>query len=169
MAFDWTKVGRAVADSAPILGSLLGGPAGGAAGALIASTLGTASDPEAVLERIKQDPDTLLKMKQLESDERKYLLEMQTQTLQLELADVQSARQAHAGHWMPAAITIVLGMMAMAIMYALVYMPIPDTNRDLAINYGGQILGLLTAAVTYWIGTSRSSANKDQALAEKSK
>lgn len=164
MAFDWEKVGRAIADVAPIAGGLLGGPAGGAVGSLIASTLGTAADPEAVMAKIQADPAVLMQIKQLESDERKHLLEMQTKTLQLELADVQSARNSHVGHWMPAAITIVLGMMAMAIMYALVYMPVPDNNRDLAINYGGQILGLLTAAVTYWIGTSRSSANKDAAL-----
>lgn len=161
---NWEKVGRAVADTAPILGGLLGTPAGAAAGALIAATLGTSADPDAVMQKLQADPAVLVQIKQLESDERKHLLEMQNQTLQLELADTQSARNSHAGHWMPAAITIVLGAMAMAIMYALVYMPVPETNRDLAINYGGQILGLLTAAVTYWIGTSRSSANKDAAL-----
>lgn len=164
MAFNWEKVGRAIADAAPIAGALLGGPAGPAVGALIASTLGTAADPEAVMAKIQADPAVLLQIKHMESDERKHLLDTQAKTLQLELADVQSARAAHANHWMPAAITIVLGIMAMAIMYALVYMPVPDNNRDLAINYGGQILGLLTAAVTYWIGTSRSSANKDAAL-----
>lgn len=161
---NWEKVGRAIADSAPILGGLLGGPAGGAAGALIASTLGTAADPEAVLAKIQNDPAVLIQIKQIEADERESIRAWQTETLKAELADVQSARQTHANHWMPSAITIVLGVMAMLIMYSLVYLPIPDNNRDLAINYGGQILGLLTAAVTYWIGTSRSSANKDAAL-----
>ena len=161
---NWEKVGRAIADSAPILGGLLGGPTGGAAGALIASTLGTAADPEAVLAKIQNDPAVLLQIKQIEANERDSIRAWQTETLKAELQDVQSARQTHANHWMPSAITIVLGVMAMLIMYSLVYLPIPDNNRDLAINYGGQILGLLTAAVTYWIGTSRSSANKDAAL-----
>jgi len=123
MAFDWSKLGRAVADSAPILGGLLGGPAGGAAGALIASTLGTASNPEAVLEKLKQDPSVMLQIKQLEADERESIRAWQTETLKAELNDVQSARQTHASHWMPSAITIVLGIMAMLIMYSRAYLP----------------------------------------------
>jgi len=161
---DWSKVGKAVADAAPLLGGLLGGPAGSAAGALIASTLGTASDPDAVLKRIQQDPEIMLKIKQLEQDERDSLRNWQTLTLQAELADVQSARQAHAGHWMPSAITVCLAIMACAMAAALIYLPIPATNRDLAINYAGQIFGLFGGAVAYWIGTSRSSRDKDQLL-----
>jgi len=161
---DWSKVGKALADSAPVIGSLLGGPVGGAAGALIASTLGTANDPAAVLARIQSDPDTLLKIKQLEQDERDSLRNWQTLTLQAELADLQSARQAHAGHWMPSAITVCLAIMACAMASALIYLPIPETNRDLAINYAGQIFGLFGGAVAYWIGTSRSSRDKDQLL-----
>lgn len=162
---NWEKVGRAIADSAPILGGLLGGPAGGAAGALIASTLGTSADPEAVLQRIQNDPAVLLQIKQLEADERQHCRDLQLATLQAELADTQSARTTHSAHWMPSAITIGLGGMTIAIAGALIYMPIPDGNRDLAINYGGQIIGLFCTAVAYWIGTSRSSANKDAALA----
>lgn len=167
MAFDWKKVGRAVADSAPVLGSLLGGPAGGAAGALIASTLGTAANPEAVLERIKQDPDVLLKIKQLEADERQHIRELQISTLQAELADVQSARTAHAGHWMPSAITMALTLMTVAVGIGLMGFEVPTANREMAVYLLGQITGLFTSAVSYWIGTSRSSANKDAALVEK--
>lgn len=164
MAFNWEKVGRAVADAAPILGGLLGGPAGGAAGALIASTLGTSADPEAVLERIKQDPDTLMKIKQLEADERQHIRELQISTLQAELADVQSARQAHSGHWMPSAITIALALMTVAVGIGLMGFEVPVANREMAVYLLGQITGLFTGAVSYWIGTSRSSANKDAAL-----
>ena len=163
---DWKKVGKAIADSAPVLGGLLGGPAGGAAGALIAATLGTANDPEAILARIQSDPDTLLKIRQLEADERQHIRELQLSVLQAELADVQSARQAHAGHWMPSAITVCLAVMACAMAAALIYLPIPATNRDLAINYAGQIFGLFGGAVAYWIGTSRSSRDKDQVIAK---
>jgi hypothetical protein len=164
---NWEKVGRAIADSAPILGGLLGGPAGGAAGALIASTLGTAADPEAVLAKIQSDPAVLIQIKQIEADERESVRAWQTETLKAELSDVQSARLTHASHWMPSAITIGLGLMTTAIVWALLYFPIPDNNRDLAINYGGQIIGLFCTSVAYWIGTSRSSANKDQALLSK--
>lgn len=163
----WEKVGRAIADTAPILGGLLGGPAGGAAGALIASTLGTAADPDAVLAKMQADPECLLKIKQMEQDERQHIRDMQLETLKAELADTQSARAMHANHWMPTVITLVLGVMAFSMGAAIVYFPIPDGSRDLAIQYGGQLLLMFGTAVAYWIGTSRSSFNKDQALLNK--
>lgn len=162
---DWKQIGKAVADSAPILGGLLGGPAGSAAGALIASALGTSGDPDAVLAKIKSDPAVMMQIKQLEADERQHIRDLQIQTLQAELADVQSARVTHANSRMPAIITVCLGVMTIAALSCLVYYPIPDNNRDLAINYGGQIIGLFGTAVAYWIGTSRSSAAKDAIIA----
>ena len=164
MSTTWEKVGRAVADAAPVLGGLLGGPAGSAAGALIASTLGTSSSPEAVMEKLQSDPDWIMKVKQIEADERQHLRELQIQTLQAELADVQSARQAHAGHWMPSALTVLLTIMVCAMTYAVVTMIIPTENKDMAVYIFGVVTGAWTSAVTYWIGTSRSSFTKDQAL-----
>ena len=151
---DWKKVGQAVADAAPLLGSLAGGPAGGAVGALIASTLGTASDPE-----------VFLKLQQLESDERKHLLDMQVQTLQAELADVQSARQAHTGHWMPSVLTVLLTGMVCAMTYAVVTMIIPPDNKDMAVYIFGVVTGAWSSSIAYWIGTSRTSFAKDAIIA----
>lgn len=166
MGISWEKVGRAVADAAPILGSVLGGPAGGAAGALIASKLGTSNTPEAIMEKLKTDPEALLKIKQLEADERQHIREMQLSTLQAELADVQSARAAHKDHWMPATITIILALMTTAMGIALLYYEVPTANKDMAVYLFGQITGTFTTAVAYWIGTSRSSHNKDKLLAQ---
>ena len=162
---NWEKVGRAIADSAPILGGLLGGPAGGAAGALIASTLGTASDPEAVLAKIQTDPSVLLQIKQLEKDERNQIREWQLSILQAELQDTQDARKNNAGHWMPSCLTIFLTLMVCAMVYAIIFTVIPADNKDMAVYIFGVVTGAWTTCVAYWVGTSRSSANKDQALA----
>lgn len=164
MALSWEKVGRAIADSAPVLGSVIGGPAGGAVGALIASTLGTSADPDAVMEKLKSDPEALLKIKQLEADERDQIRNWQLETLKAELADVQSARTTHAAHWMPAAITIALTIMVTAMGSALIFYVVPPENKDIAVYLFGQIVGTFTTAVAYWIGSSRSSSNKDQLL-----
>lgn len=165
MSTTWEKVGRAVADAAPILGGLLGGPAGGAAGALIASTLGSSSSPEAVLEKMKCDPEWIMKVQQLESDERKHLLDLQVQTLQAELADVQSARQAHAGHWMPSVLTVLLTVMVCAMTYAVITMVIPADNKDMAVYIFGVVTGAWSSSIAYWIGTSRTSFAKDAIIA----
>lgn len=166
MASTWEKVGRAIADAAPALGGLIGGPAGGAVGALIASTLGTSNDPDAILAKIKADPEALLKIKQLEADERQHIREMQLQTLNAELADVQSARTAHADHWMPSTITMILALMVAIMGWALLCYEVPIANKDMAVYLFGQITGTFTTAVAYWIGTSRSSHNKDKLLAD---
>lgn len=162
---NWEKVGRAIADSAPILGGLLGGPAGGAAGALIASTLGTQASPEAVLEKLQSDPSLLLQIKQLEKDEKNQIREWQLAILQTELADTQDARKNHATHWMPSTLTIGLTLMVCAMVYAIVFAEIPAANKDMAVYIFGVVTGAWTTAVSYWLGTSRSSANKDAALA----
>lgn len=161
---NWEKVGRAIADAAPVLGGLLGGPAGGAAGALIASTLGTAADPEAVLEKIQSDPNVLLQIRQLEKDERGQIREWSLALLQAELADAQDARKNHAAHWMPSTLTIGLTLMVCAMVYAIVFTEIPAANKDMAVYIFGVVTGAWTTAVSYWLGTSRSSAQKDVLL-----
>ena len=125
---------------------------------------GTASDPEAVLEAMKSDPDALLKIRQLEQDERESVRNWQTMTLQAELADVASARAAHKDHWMPSVLTVILGLMVVVLGYGLFASPIPAENKDMAVYIFGSIVTLFSSAVTYWIGTSRSSYNKDKLL-----
>lgn len=167
MAIDWGKVGRAIADSAPILGSVLGGPAGGAVGSIVASTLGTSASPEAVMEKLKADPDAMLKLQELERTRAKDLQDFQLETLRAELADTQSARAAHATHWMPSAITLALTVMVCAMGGSLLFYAVPPENKDMTVYLFGQITGTFTTAVAYWIGTSRSSLNKDRMLLDK--
>ena len=47
---EWKDLAADVAKAAPILGGLLGGPAGAAVGGLIASALGTSNDPAQISE-----------------------------------------------------------------------------------------------------------------------
>ena len=162
---DWSSLQSHIADASPLLGSLIGGPAGAAVGALIATKFGTANSPDAVLAAIKADPDAALKLRAIDSDERKHLLEMQLQTLIAELADVQNARLMHKDHWMPAALTIGLMFLTTVITWALFEYEIPPSNRDILVYVAGQIITLTATAVAYWIGTSKSSANKDKTIA----
>lgn len=67
---DWGKIGNMVGGFAPVIGGLLGGPAGATAGALIARGLGCEETPEAVSQAIKQDPEAFVKIKKIESEER---------------------------------------------------------------------------------------------------
>lgn len=56
-----------ISKSAPILGSALGGPAGGIIGSLISSSLGIdINKPEEVAKKIESDPSFVEKLKELE-------------------------------------------------------------------------------------------------------
>lgn len=76
-------------------------------------------------------------------------------------ADVQSARNVHQHHWMPSAITMVMCAMFGAIVGALFIWAIPGENKDIVVYMAGQVSGILTSCVTYWVGSTRASANKD--------
>ena len=70
-------VSSIISKVAPALGGALAGPAGGFVGSLISSVLGVdMSKPDEVEKKIQEDPDCVVKLKELE----------------LQLADLQSAR-----------------------------------------------------------------------------
>lgn len=161
---NWKDIGKQVASAAPVLGAALGGPVGGAAGALIASVFGVENTPDAVEKAIKADPESALKLRELEQRHIERLTELENDRFRIETADVQSARNAHNHHWMPSAITIVLLVMYGAIFGSLMFWSIPDRNQDM-INFTlGQLSGMLSACVVYWVGSTRASANKDELL-----
>lgn len=64
----WSDVGELVGKAAPLVGTVIGGPAGGAIGAIVAQALGTEATPEAVSTALAADPDAVLKLKEVESN-----------------------------------------------------------------------------------------------------
>lgn len=80
----WDDIKDAVADIAPVAGTLLGGPAGSAVGGLIASVLGVENDPEAVRKAIAADPDAAVKLRGIEAELEKTQIEARSQIIQAE-------------------------------------------------------------------------------------
>ena len=159
---DWKEIGQKVADVAPLLGTALGGPAGAALGALVASTLGTGGSPAAVMKKLQEDPQALIRVQELEQQERESFRDHVAKMTQLELADVQNSRETHKDHWMPSALTVALAIMVGLMAYGLMTMIIPDGSKEVLFLIVGQVLGAFMGTVTYWVGTSRSSYNKDK-------
>ena len=101
---DWKDVGKVVGTAAPILGTLLGGPAGALLGGLVSSALGTDNTPDAVQAAIATDPQAALKLATTESDNKVKLQAMllahadnelaaSTAAIQADVADRDSARK----------------------------------------------------------------------------
>lgn len=63
----WDKVKKGLAGAAPLLGTVLGGPGGGALGSLVASVLGTDDEPEAIAVAIEgASPEQLTRLKEIQ-------------------------------------------------------------------------------------------------------
>lgn len=165
---DWKQVGNtAISVGAPLLGGALFGPAGAAVASIIAGKFGVSPDatPEQVMAAIDAaGPDAALKLRQIETTHVERLQELENERLKIETADVQSARSVHQHHWMPSAITMVMCAMFGAIVGALFIWAIPGENKDIVVYMAGQVSGILTSCVTYWVGSTRASANKDSLI-----
>jgi len=157
---DWKSLAGKLSSFAPIIGTAIGGPAGGIVGAMVAAALGVDESPEAVANELKHNPAAYLKLKKLESDERVKMQEFANDTLKAELLDVQNARANHEHSKMPAIICIVLTAMVAAILAGLMLIPIPAENANTIYMINGQILAAWMASIAYWVGTTRSSAQK---------
>ena len=51
-----------------------------------------------------------------------------------------------------------------AIIGALFIWAIPGENKDIVVYMAGQVSGILTLLVTYWVGSTRASANKNSLI-----
>lgn len=94
MALEWKDIASTVGKVAPMLGTLVGGPAGAAIGGLIASALGTTNTPDAVSQALAVNPDAAVKLAQIESDERVKLQAMVMAHADAEIAAEAASAQA---------------------------------------------------------------------------
>lgn len=178
MSKSWKEVGKKIADVAPILGGVLGGPAGSSIGTLVASVLGTKADPTEVYETLEKNPELLIKMKELEHEERKHLRELKFQETRAYLGDIQNARASHSGNNNVFNMGIViLGIYAVVVIGSLcgIYqlltggMPIEDASIVAAIStFLGSLIGYVSSnaqqVVSFYFGSSKGSADKTDAM-----
>jgi hypothetical protein len=105
---EWKDIANTVGKAAPILGTLLGGPAGAAIGALVASALGTDNTPSAVSQALQTNPDAAVKLAQIEADQKIKLSELAADQAKAEIVasaqsvtDINKTMQAETAseHW----------------------------------------------------------------------
>lgn len=108
MRLDWKDIASTAGKFAPMVGTLLGGPAGAAIGSLVALALGTDNTPEAISNAIATDPQAALKMAQFESDNKVKLQAMMfahadnvlsADTARIESVNATMREEAKAEHW----------------------------------------------------------------------
>ena len=174
---DWSKVASFVKKAAPILGTAIGGPAGGLAGgaiSLIADAFGVENgdDPGEVLAAITADPEAMVKLKQIQADNLVELKKLALQSDQAHLNDVQDARarqiavEARTGKkdinlyvlaW------LVVGGFFISI-GTLIFQKLPDDSTGVVFLLFGALIAGFTQVMNYFFGSSKGSADKTQLL-----
>lgn len=95
MGWSWDGVKEVIGKAAPLLGSALG-PAGGAAGTLIASVLGVEDSPEEVHKAIQADPQALAKLQAAEREHERELRRMVIEAETTRLTEINKTMRAEA-------------------------------------------------------------------------
>lgn len=96
----WQKVARTVGKVAPLLGTVIGGPAGPAVGALVSSVLGLATDdPDAVDQALATMPTDQMRVElsRIETEHRERLLDLHLQAQVAQQAQINKTMRAEAG------------------------------------------------------------------------
>lgn len=182
---NWSDVGNIVGRAAPIVGTLLGGPAGAAVGALVANALNVSNDPDAVNAALAASPDALVRIQELQTNARVQLeqLAVQIETTriqaagaqyQAEAADRDSARQLAAKQ----PNDIVRPMLTMAMLAGSLFIIVAVmtgwamdviTNTTAALTVGN-VMGawfMMTKEVMgFWFGMTKESQKQSAAITD---
>ena len=155
---------------APLLGTALGGPLGGAAASFLADKLGIqASTVEAVTDVLnsgKMSPEQLQAVKLAEIDFQKFIESNKIDLEKIAAADRDSARsmQTATHSNMPAILTVMITVGFFGILGWMLNDHRVADAPPLLIMLGS--LGTAwTGACAFWFGTTSSSGKKDQIIA----
>ena len=186
---DWKDVASKIATSAPLIGSIFAGPMGGAVGGLIsiiAKQFGLKPEevtPEKIDSLISQNPDTLIKLKELEYQNEQFLQGILLKQDEIHLADVASARMRQVESER-ATKTRDMNLYILAYLYVCGYFTavitittlallnkFPASMPDYIVFLLGNLFGGLTAGagavVQYFFGSSKGSKEKTDLLMNK--
>lgn len=165
---------QVLATVAPFIGTAIGGPFGTAAGALLSNLLGTPKGDSSTAETalLSATPELLEKLKEANLAFKAQMAQLGITEEQLQLADVQSARNMQIANksWTPTILSYgVLGAGIIAFLGVIFgFVHIPTDNATAAI-VGSALTYLLTESKSilgYWFGTTMDSGRKTEVLAQ---
>ena len=172
----WKDVGDLLMSSLPILGTALGGPAGGAVGALVSSALGVGQDPKLTLEALKTRPDASIKYKLAALETNKAVLiasnEAQQKTLETINATIRSEHNSgdpFVRRWRPfygyaVAVSWAAQMIGFTFMFVYVAISNPDGLAALVSQFAmlsGSLVALWGIALAV-LGVSVHKRSQDK-------
>ena len=166
---DWSDLKGIVGKAAPVVGTLLGGPAGAAVGGLISAALGTDNTPDAVSAELAGNPDAIVKIQELQTNAKVQLQQLAVTAEANRLADVQNARArqtANPGDKTPSLLAagVTAGFFGILLLMAL--HTLPAANRDLMNIIIGSLGTAWISIISYYFGSSKDSTNQTRMIAD---
>ena len=110
----------------------------------------------------RASPEVMLKLKQANNSFKIRMRELDNELVNTELSDTQDARKNHKHSWMPAIICGMLSTAVIAFTAALLFIVIPEANTRIIDTLFGAFLTAWLSSISYWVGTTRTSADKDK-------
>lgn len=164
----WKQLLGAVA---PVLGTALGGPLGGAAAGFIADKLGLSEKTvEAVTNAIsdgKLDSAQIAQIKLAELEFQKFLKQNEIDLERVHADDRNSARDLlkSTGSYVPAVLTIGITLGYFATLFGLLNGWFKASDSQVMLIMLGQLGTAWGVTIAFWFGTTRNSQEKTNLLA----
>ena len=162
---DWIKT------IAPLVGTALGGPLGGAAAAFLADKLGVSDKTVEAVSKVLNDgkltPEQIVSVKQAEIEFQKFLESNKIELEKIAAADRGSARDMlkTTRSYVPATLTfgITIGYFVVLIGMMLKMFEVSDSQVMLIML--GQLGTAWGVTIAFWFGTTKGSSDKTEMLA----
>ncbi len=154
-------LGKTISKYAPLLGSVVGGPAGAAIGTLVATAFGgNIDDPQELINRIEKDPEAAIKLLSIQSNERIELERLSVDRKKAQLADVANARDTNVKNTkfsdevIKAYLVISISGMVFVCLYALIRGEVTGVEANVISGILGSSFTALLAMVYFYWGNS---------------
>lgn len=160
---DWKNLGNAIANSAPILGQSLGGPAGAAIGVLLSHVFGVeTNDPADVLKKIQADPGSYIKLIEIQNS---YELSLQKQVFDDKASarnrDVEKAKAGVIDNTPRNLAYIDTFGLYIIVFLLFAKIDIQGPERDILMALTGALIASHNNVRNYYFGSSMGSRIKD--------
>lgn len=164
---NWKDIGGFVSNIAPTIGSILGGPAGEKAGELVSSLLGTPNNPDDVMNALKNNPDAIIKLKEIESNKALQLAQIALEDVKEDtarLSQINQTMQAEAANsdkeawyqkaWRPVCgFAVAIGsLLSIAFIFFLFWSALTSTNAAVKVSEVISVIPGLASALALILG-----------------